>query len=115
MALCPKCKHELSDDSGECCICGYEPPDEATDEWIVLGTLENKVFADMARETLVSSSIPAMLRCKNGFFGSIGLPLRPFYGSQAAPFEILVPAALQKEACEILDMTVGDKWQRKEN
>jgi hypothetical protein len=115
VALCPKCKHELPEDSGECCICGHELPDAATDEWIVLGTLENKVFADMAREALVSSNIPAMLRCKNGFFGNIGLPLRPFYRGDEAPFEILVPAALHEEACEVLDMTVGDKWRRKEN
>lgn len=115
MALCPKCKHELPDDSRECCICGYELPDEATDEWIVLGTLENKLYADLAREILTSCGIPAELRCKDGFFGSIGLPLRPFYGSQAAPFEILVPAASREEAGEVLDMTVGDKWQRKEN
>lgn len=114
MVVCPECNHDQPDNGDQCLVCGHELPEAGADDWLVLGTLENKVFADLAREALVSSNIPAVLRSKDGFFGSIGLPLHPFYGGQSASFEILVPAACRSDAEEVLNMTVGDKWRRKE-
>ncbi len=119
MAFCPQCHRELPDDVTECFYCGYDvseknETDAEAPQWVVIGTVESKMYADLAKETLTSSDIPAVIIAKEGFFGSIGLPLHPFYGSSSAPFEISVPAALVEEACELLDMTIGEKWQRKE-
>lgn len=115
MVFCPECKNELPDGTTECYICGHDLSDTQETDWVMLGAIDNKLYADFAKETLTSYGIPAVVISKDGFFGSIGLPLRPFYDSKSAPFEILVPVAYCKEAIEILDMTVGDKWHKKEN
>jgi len=115
VAFCPKCNHELPNGATECYVCGCDLTDTQETQWVVLGSIENKLYADFAKETLASYDIPAVVISKDGFFGDIGLPLRPFYNSQSAPFEISVPAAYRDEAIEILDMIIGDKWQRKES
>ncbi|UCD65125.1 MAG: hypothetical protein JSW34_06765, partial [Candidatus Zixiibacteriota bacterium] len=70
--------------------------------------------ADFARETLAGSGIPTVIFSRSGFFGNIGLPLNPFYRPGHAAFEISVPEEFAQEAQELLDMTLGDKWQKKE-
>ncbi len=114
MVFCPKCKKELPAGVTECYACGHDLADAEDVDWVVLGAIENKMYADFAKEALESYHIPAVVISKDGFFGNIGLPLRPFYDSQSAPFEISVPAVYIEEAVEILNMVVGDKWRRKE-
>ena len=114
MVYCPKCKKELPDGVTECFTCGCDLTDVKEGNWVVLGAVENKLYADFAKEALASNHIPAVVISKDGFFGDIGLPLRPFYNSKSAPFEISVPAVYSEEAIEILNMVVGDKWHRKE-
>jgi len=114
VVYCPKCKKELPADISECYFCGCDLTDAKEGDWVMLGAIENKLYADLAKEALASYHIPAVVISKDGFFGSIGLPLRPFYNSKSAPFEISVPAVYREEAIEILDMVVGDKWHRKE-
>jgi hypothetical protein len=80
---------------------------------VVLGSIEDKLSADFARETLKDMNIPAVIISKSGFFGDIGLPLNPFYKPGEAMFEVSVPQGFEEEACDALDMTLGDKWQRK--
>jgi hypothetical protein len=81
---------------------------------VLVGIVESQVFADLARETLKSCDIPVVVVSRSGFFGSVGLPLNPFYRPKSAAFEISVPAVFKEEAIEVLDATLGDKWQRKE-
>ncbi|MCB2231244.1 hypothetical protein KQH82_11055 [bacterium] len=84
-------------------------------KWILLGMIEDKLSADFARETLITYNIPAVVISKSGFFGNIGLPLNPFYNANAgSTFEVSVPAEFAEDAAHILDMVVGEKWQRKE-
>jgi len=105
----------LPDGLTECYACGCDLSEDEDGTWVVLGSIESKLYADYARESLNAFGIPAVVLSKEGFFGSIGLPLRPFYGSASAPFEISVPAAYVEEAAEILDVIINNKWQRKES
>jgi hypothetical protein len=80
----------------------------------VLGIIEDKLHADFAEETLKSCKIPAVVISKSGFFGNIGLSLNPFYTNSSAAFEISVPSNYLEEATDVLDMTLGNKFHRKE-
>jgi len=113
--FCPDCNKELPNDATECYVCGCDLTDVNKVDWVVLGTIENKLYADFAKEVLSSYNIPAVVLSKSGFFGNIGLPLYSFYKSQAATFEISVPSVYSSEAAEIMNMVAGDRWQRKEN
>lgn len=111
--LCPDCKIEIENGKAACPICGWESTEDEQPEWVVLGTIEDRAFADLARETLKSLNIPAVVVSRSGFFGNIGLPLNPvFGGGKAGAFEISVPPSFINEAAETLDMTIGDKWLR---
>lgn len=114
MAYCPECNIVLKGNPERCYICGSPVKAEDEQGWVVLGMVDSKPFADMARETLKSCEIPAVVISKSGFFGNVGLPLNPIYESKPASFEISVPADYQDEAIDVLDATLGDKWQRKE-
>ncbi len=114
MTYCPECKTELEDDQSFCPICGHLLSDPDGSEWIVLGEIEDGISADFARETLTAYEIPAVIFSRSGFFGTAGLPLNPFYKPGSAMFEIRVPKECLEEATDILTMTLGDKWRRKD-
>jgi RNA polymerase subunit RPABC4/transcription elongation factor Spt4 len=108
---CPKCNTELENGKMNCPICGWESTEKQ--EWVVLGTIEARPFADLARETLKSLDIPAVVVSRAGFFGNIGLPLNSVFDSgKLGIFEIRVHQSFINEAADALDMTLGDKWQR---
>ena len=112
---CPKCKSALPDGSVACDICGWELSTDEQSEWGVVGTVEQQVFADLARETLNSQDIPNVVVSKGGFFGSVGLNFNPLFDSRKPwVFEVSVPAVFASEAAELLDVTLGDKWKRKD-
>ena len=113
--LCPECKAELENGRTDCPICGWESTGEKEQKWVVLGTIADRPFADLARETLKSLNIPAVVVSRAGFFGNIGLPLNPIFdGGKLGVFEISVPQSFIQEAADSLDMTLGDKWQRED-
>ena len=116
MAYCPVCKAEVDDDAENCCICGHEfdKKDEEV-KWITLGEIEDKLSADFAKEVLTTYNIPVVIFSRSGFFGNIGLPLNPFYKPGSALFEVSVPKDYSEEASDVLEMTLGDKWHRKED
>ena len=115
MAYCPECKAEWMDGTTECPVCGYElTPEEKTDGLVVIGYVNDQLTADFAKEVLISCEIPVFVHSRSGFFGTMGLTLRPFYKSGAAPFEIMVPQSLVAEAAEILASALGDGWQKKD-
>lgn len=115
MVYCPVCKIELEDGATRCEICGHRIADPATAEWVNLGTIDDKISADFAKETLASYNIPAVVFSKSGFFGNVGLPLNPFYKPSSATFEISVPKEYEEEAVDLLTLTLGEKWQRKDS
>jgi hypothetical protein len=82
---------------------------------VILGTIKDKISADFAKEALKSYEIPVVVFSRSGFFGNAGLPLNPIYSSRTAAFEISVPVRFAEEATDILDMTLGSRWSRKEN
>ncbi|MBU8933585.1 MAG: hypothetical protein KOO62_06225 [candidate division Zixibacteria bacterium] len=113
MASCPECNAELDGTPTHCHVCGCELVTEDLADWEVLGSIENRMWAESARETLRSSGIPSTVISKSGFFGNAGLPLNPIYESKDATFQISVPTVHTSEAGELLDMTLGDNWQRR--
>ena len=115
MAYCPECNIPLEGNPERCYICGGEVRADDESGWALLGTVESKLFADLACGTLKSCDIPVVVISKSGFFGNVGLPLNPIYQPTEAAFEISVPASCLTEAAEVLDMTLGEKWHRKES
>ncbi|NOY88009.1 MAG: zinc ribbon domain-containing protein [FCB group bacterium] len=116
MEYCPVCNAKLEKDATYCHVCGYEiNKDEERAKWIVLGYIDDKISADFAKETLKAYNIPVVIFSKSGFFGDIGLTLNPFYKASSATYEVSVPEEFEEEAIEILNMTIGKKWQRKES
>lgn len=115
MEYCHTCHNYWDEGVSSCPICGDDMDDNRDVKWILLGMIEDKLSADFARETLITYNIPAVVISKSGFFGNIGLPLNPFYNANAgSTFEVSVPAEFAEDAAHILDMVVGEKWQRKE-
>jgi hypothetical protein len=115
VVYCPVCNAELSNEMQTCFVCGHdsENSSEIDEEWIVLGIIEDKLHADLAKETLKSCNIPAVIFSRSGFFGNIGLMFNPFYSDHSPAFEIQVPENYIEEAANVLDSTLGEKWQRK--
>jgi len=115
VVLCPICKAEWEDGISECPICGQQlQPEEGESEWILLGTVGDKISADFAKEVLKSYEIPSVVISKSGFFGEVGLPLNPIYSTESALFEVSVPVIHVEEAAVLLDMALGDSWRRKQ-
>ena len=111
---CPECNCEMENGSSRCQVCGWETAEGGPTGWAVLGCVEGRAFADLARGALESAGIPAVVISGSGFFGDIGLPLNPVFDPKlSCGFEISVPDAHRSEAAELLDMTIGTKWRRK--
>ena len=116
MAYCPVCKTEWEAPLRQCPVCSGEltaGKDESG--WTLLGTIRDKFSADFAQEVLATYEIPAVVISKSGFFGQVGLTFNTFYKPGSSLFEISVPTEYVQEAREILNMTVGASWQRKED
>jgi hypothetical protein len=77
----------------------------------MIGSIDDKLSADLARETLSSYNIPAVVISKSGFFGNSGLTLNPFYDHQrVATFTVSVPEQCAEEATDLLSVTIGSAW-----
>jgi hypothetical protein len=115
VAYCPVCKSEWPPETAECPICGKELTETAErSEWVIIGEVEDKLTVDFAKETLAAYDIPAVIVSRSGFFGQVGLTLTGFYSGRKALFEVSVPIEYAEEASEVLYMTLGEKWHRKE-
>ncbi len=116
--FCPACKTEWARGMSECPVCSKEFPSDPADSpdanWVLLGYVGDPMSADYAREVLKSYEVPAVVISKSGFFGRAGLTLQSFYSPGAQLFEVSVPSDYLEEAAGIMDMILGDKWQKKE-
>ena len=117
MEYCPTCRNEWDDALSSCPVCGNDmEAEEKRPDWIVIGTIDDKLSADFAREALKSYEIPAVIISRSGFFGNIGLTLNPFHNTKAvAAFEVTVPDGYVEEAVQVLEMVAGARWHRKED
>jgi hypothetical protein len=111
---CQECNAELKNGTTTCYVCGKDIVEEENNEWILVGMIEDKISADFAHEALESYGVPSVVISKSGFFGNIGLPLATFHTPGVGLFEISVPENFAVEAANILDMVLGEKWQKKE-
>ena len=118
MTFCPVCKTEWDGDMTECPVCSTafpsDPADSQDANWVLLGYIADAVSADYAREVFKSYEVPAVVISKSGFFGRAGLTFQSFYSPGAQLFEVMVPSDCLEEATGIMDMILGDKWQKKE-
>ena len=114
MAYCQECNKQWPEIEDICPVCKREmnDGDENSTGWEMIGTIDNKVSADLAKEILESSGIPAVVISRSGFFGDLGLPLDSFYSQKPGTFELSVPTVRKEEAMEILSMTIGQDWDR---
>jgi len=118
MPYCPRCEEDFVGDLSSCPNCGYEfeiDEDESSDEnWIVVARIGDKMSADYAKETLESYSIPAVVISESGFLGQAGLNLPSITGKGISKFQIHIPAEYREEAEDILNMILGDAWEKGE-
>lgn len=118
MAYCRNCNESWQTEGDRCPVCAGElTADKETNEdsdWVMLGTLNEKPSADLAKEILESSGIPTVVISRSGFFGSIGLRLDNLYSGKPGNFELSVPTVHRTEAEEILEATLGDQWNGSE-
>ncbi len=80
----------------------------------MIGSIDDKISADYAEETLKSYNIPVVVISSAGFFGTAGLTFNPFHGSSQGLFEISVPEEFVEEAVGTLDMILSSSWIKKE-
>ena len=111
---CPKCNSEVGEGFSECYRCGFEFADCDNIRWVTLGDIEDRVFAGLARETLKSMGIPAVIVSRSGFFGNVGLTLNPFFNARRrSSFEVSVPWPWREEASDALVMVLGNRFSRR--
>jgi hypothetical protein len=115
VAYCHVCDTSWPAETENCPVCGKELKPEAKEpQWVLIGSIVDKWSADLARETLASYDIPAVVMSKSGYFGNVGLTMTSFYSGEPGLFEISVPLVDAEEAVELLQMTLGEKWQKRE-
>ncbi len=114
MKFCPVCKSELSDDADECKVCNCEIKNHSSNKWKLIGSITDNISSDYAKETLKSYNIPVVIISNSGFFGTAGLALSPFYGSDTGLFDVSVPEEFAEEAADILSMILSDSWIKKD-
>lgn len=84
-------------------------------KWLLIGKVDDPTSAGYVEETMKSYNIPCVIRSESGFFGQAGLNLPQAYGSRLGQFEVFVPSEFDKEAVDVLNMIMGDNWDRPEN
>jgi hypothetical protein len=112
---CPDCSNALDPYAVDCSVCGWELPPSQQRDWQPVARIRHQAFAELARETLQQMNIPVAIIGKSGFFGSAGLVLAPWFSDNHGCFELLVPVAYAGEALNVLEMTLGDKFQKVES
>jgi len=110
MVYCPECEKEFEDGLSECPICGAELIEKS--DWVIVGRVKDQTSSDYARETLESYDIPAVVISESGYFGQVGLNIPAPSGANIGLFQIHVPGDRLEEAIEILDMILGDSWEK---
>jgi len=119
MTFCPECKKDFNSDLLSCPRChpdlreGNETSTDGVDKgWVVIGHVRDQTSADYARETLESYDVPAVVFSESGFFGQVGLNLLSPYGKHKGMFQIQVPSELVPDAINIMNMILGDSWEK---
>ena len=118
MPYCPKCKENFERDISNCPNCNFEfennSDSSSKEDWVIVGRIMDKTSADYAIESLESYQIPAVVFSESGFFGQAGLKLPSVTGKGLGQFQIKVPDSYIEEAVGILDMILGENWEKEE-
>jgi len=118
MPYCPRCRENFEGELTACPKCGFEFEDNEFDtekyDWVMIAKISNKTSADYAHETLKSYDIPSVIFSESGFFGEVGLNLPSVTGKGYGKFQVHVPVQFREEAEGVLDMILGEEWERTE-
>jgi len=121
MPYCPRCREFFEGDLTSCPKCNYDFNSDKEDEedegageeqWIIIGRVRNRTTADYAVETLKSYDIPAVVVSESGYFGDVGLNLPSATGKHMGLFQIHITADKYDEAVDVLDMILGENWEK---
>jgi len=115
MVYCPRCKEHFLGDLTSCPRCNYDLENgdvEQHHDWVVVGRIEDRTSADYAKETLRSYDIPCVIFAEAGYLGNVGLSMPTFTGKPIPKHRVHVPAEYREEAVGILDMILGDGWEK---
>ena len=89
--------------------------DESSEDWIIVGKVNDPAMAEYVKETFKSYDIPVVIFSESGFFGQAGLNLPSFYSKNIGQFRIHIRKEDTEEAVEILNMILGDSWVKTDN
>lgn len=116
MPYCSKCKEDFEGQLTSCPKCGQDfNGDGKEDKWVLVAKILDKTSAEFARETLQSYDIPVAIISESGFFGDAGLNLPSMSGKGLGKYKVYVPGGLIEEAENILEMTLGNNWEKAED
>lgn len=118
MPFCPLCKAEYSPGTKRCPDCEVdlieELPEEADleesddeespEDWVLLYSTRNKVYAEFLKETLENSNIPCYMK-STGSFLEEGLG---YVTKKKGGYKIYVPTDKYEESLAIKEQTVSD-------
>jgi len=116
MPYCPDCDEYFEGDLTSCPRCSrdFEDSDSAADRagWVMIARIMDKTSADFAKETLKSYTIPVVVISESGYFGQVGLNLPSLAGKGIGKFQLHVPSDYREDAEKILEMILGDAWEK---
>jgi len=104
ISSCPKCNYKFENNSES----------EEDYEWVIVGRIMDKTSADYAHETLESYNIPSVVISESGFFGQAGLNLPSVTGKGLGQFQVKVPKTFLEDATGVLDMILGENWEKED-
>lgn len=116
MPYCPRCRETFAGDLTSCPKCNYDFENNSNETqgegWQLIARIYDKTSADFAKETLESYNIPTVVISESGYFGQVGLNLPSISGKGMGKFQIHVPLESIEEAEDILNMILGDDWEK---
>ncbi len=115
MPYCPRCKNYFPGDLTACPKCDFEfeeDDSEFEENWVMIAKINDKTSADFAKETLESYKVPVAVFSESGFFGHVGLNLPSLSGKGIGKFQVHVPSEYREEAESILEMILGNNWEK---
>ncbi|HOB99574.1 MAG TPA: hypothetical protein PKM43_12595 [Verrucomicrobiota bacterium] len=124
MPFCPKCRFEYEPNVSVCPDCeeklvaALPPLDEGEDlsdetmDWVHLGRLTSREYAQMLAGVLQSRGIPNVIRSGVGFFGVTGQMGVSSYSAAGGGYSVFVPEEFVVAADVEATAVLGETWKK---